>query len=117
MKSSKFLWINFLLLQVFLLGGTNVYATGISSEVKSNKSASEFQIDQSRSNEDAYLIDEAFSLSEEVNSKDSCFFKFFGSSDRINEVYSEENEGLQLFKNSRFQSYLKKILYPFHGFW
>ena len=61
MKSSKFLWINLLLLQVFLLGGTNVYATGVSSKIKPIDNV---EFTQAHSNKNAYLPDEAFSFSE-----------------------------------------------------
>ena len=114
MKSSKFLWISLILLQVFLLAGTNVYATGVSSEIKPTD---EFQFNQAHSNKNAYLPDEAFSFSEKVNAEESDFSKFFGSLDSFEEVTSEAKEGLQIFTNFRFQFLLKKILYPFHSFW
>jgi hypothetical protein len=114
MKSSKFLWINLLLLQVFLLGGTNVYATGISSEMKPTD---EFHFTQAHSNKNAYLPDEAFSFSEKVNAEESDFSKFFGSLDSFEAVISEDREDLQIFTNFRFHFHLKKILFPFHSFW
>lgn len=114
MKSSKFLWISLILLQVFLLAGTNVYATGVSSEIKPTD---EFQCNQAHSNKNAYLPDEVFSYSEKLNAEESDFSKFLGSLDSFEEVPSEAKEGLQIFTNFRFQFLLKKILYPFHSFW